>query len=93
MLHILLWGMTPPRNYQERGTLLLCLLRQPGKTWRSLVYFAVVLCFGFSFLSACPWVVTQTALQTAGVFLSVFTTYRVFRTVQEALQTATAVRS
>ena len=42
------------------------------------------------FFTACPRVVTLTALQTAGVFVCAHD-YRAVRTVQAALQTATAV--
>lgn len=62
---------------------------------KGLVFVDIVGGFGWicSFFTACPRVVTLAALQTAAVFSLFFHDYRASRTVQTALQTATAVVS
>ena len=47
--------------------------------------------FDCSFFTACLRVITLTALQAAGVFLSCVHDYRAFCTVQAVLQTATII--
>ena len=78
------------RNFQGRGiiTVLHLCVRQFWKRWRSLIFVRCFVRFDCSNFTACPRVVTLTARQTSGVFLSVFTT-----TVRSALQIAASVVS
>ena len=77
-------------THQERHTWQS--VRYFGKTWAIVDVLFGGFWFDCSFFTACPRVVHLTALQAAGVFLCVHD-YRAVRTVQVALQTATAVVS
>ena len=77
-------GATPP-NFQFSGTGVVAALqpvRKLGKTGLSLI-FVWLFWFDCSFSTACPRVVTLTALQTAGAFVCAHD-YRAVRTVQAA---------
>ena len=79
-----------PRNSQGRGSAACTFSDSPGNVAIVVDYYVYDgSWFDCSFFTACPRVITLTAFQTAGVFLSCVYDYRSNCTVQAVLQTAT----